>query len=240
MDRADGGARHAHRDTDEAAGAYHLNKYLADDAIICCDCGTVTTWVARYIEMRGDMQFAVSGMLATMAEGLPFAVAAQVAYPNRQVVAIVGDGGFTMLMGELATMVKYSLPVKVFIVKNNTLGQIKWEQMVLEGNPEFGVDLQPIDFALYAQACGATGYCIDDPARSEQTVREALAHTGPVVVECVVDTNEPPLPGKIKTSQAVHFAQALLRGEQDRVPIAKNVIADMLKDVLPSMVREVV
>jgi pyruvate dehydrogenase (quinone) len=219
---------------------YHLNKYLNDDAIIACDCGTVTTWVARHIEMRGTMQFAVSGMLATMAEGLPFAVGAQVAYPGRQVVAIVGDGGFTMLMGELATMVKYNLPVKVFIIKNNTLGQIKWEQMVMEANPEFGVNLQPIDFALYAKACGATGYCIDDPKTAEATVKEALAHPGPVVVECVVDANEPPLPGKIKTNQAIHFAEALLKGESDRVEIIKQIAKDFFGDVLPTKAREVV
>jgi pyruvate dehydrogenase (quinone) len=204
------------------------------------DCGTVTTWVARYIDMRGSMQFAVSGMLATMAEGLPFAVGAAVAYPGRQVVAIVGDGGFTMLMGELATMVKYNLPVKVFIIKNNTLGQIKWEQMVMEGNPEFGVNLQPIDFARYAEACGAKGICLDDPAKAEQVCREALAHPGPVVVECVVDANEPPMPGKIKTNQAMQFAKALLRGEADRVPIVGDVIKDMLKDAVPVRVREVI
>jgi pyruvate dehydrogenase (quinone) len=219
---------------------HYLNKMLADDAIIACDCGTVTTWVARYIQMRGDMKFAVSGMLATMAEGLPFAVGAAVAYPGRQVVAIVGDGGFTMLMGEIATMVKYNLPVKVFIIKNNTLGQIKWEQMVMEGNPEFGVNLQPIDFALYAKACGATGFCLDDASNAESVLREAMAHPGPVVVECVVDANEPPLPGKIKTNQAVKFAQAIIKGEQDRVPIIKDVVADMLKDVVPAKVREVI
>ena len=93
------------------------------------------------------MQFSLSGSLATMANGLPYSIGAAVAYPDRQVVCIVGDGGLTMLMGELATLVKYRLNVKVIVVKNNTLGQIKWEQMVFEGNPEFGVDLQPIDFA---------------------------------------------------------------------------------------------
>jgi pyruvate dehydrogenase (quinone) len=219
---------------------YYLNRFLSDDAIVACDCGTVTTWVARYIEMHGTVQFAVSGMLATMAEGLPFTVGAQVAYPERQVVAIVGDGGFTMLMGELATMVKYDLPVKVFIIKNTSLRQIKWEQMALEGNPEFGVNLQPIDFAFCAKACGATGFCLDDPNKAEETVRQALSTSGPVVVECVVDANEPPLPGKIKTNQAIKFAQSLLKGEQDRVPIVKDVVADMLKDVLPAKVREVV
>ncbi|HWE60815.1 MAG TPA: thiamine pyrophosphate-dependent enzyme [Chloroflexota bacterium] len=219
---------------------YQLNKLLSSDAILAIDCGTVTTWAARYLDIRGSMQFSVSGILATMACGLPYAVGAAVAYPGRQVVAVVGDGGFTMLMGEVATLVKYKLPVKVIIIKNNTLGQIKWEQMVLEGNPEFGVNLQPIDFAAYARACGATGYCIDDAAAAENTLREAMAQPGPVVVECVVDANEPPMPGKITTHQAVQFARALARGEGDRAAIVKQVAKDLLTDVLPAKVREVV
>jgi len=212
--------------------AHAMNKLLADDAIIACDCGTVTTWAARHLKMRGNMQFSVSGLLATMACGMPYAVAAAVAYPNRQVVAIVGDGGFTMLMGELATMVKYKLPVKVMIIKNNVLGEIKWEQLAMEGNPEFGVELQPIDFAAYARACGATGYCLDDPTQADAVLREAFAQPGPVVIEAVVDPNEPPLPGKITTHQAVQFAKALARGQQDRASIIKSVVLDKIREVV--------
>ena len=116
-----------------------LNQFLEPDAIIACDCGTVTTWAARYITMKEDMMFSASGLLATMGNGLPYAIAAAIAFPKRQVVAIVGDGGLTMMLGEVATLVKHQLPVKVIVIKNNTLGQIKWEQMVFEGNPEFGV-----------------------------------------------------------------------------------------------------
>src|SRR5262249_27309289 len=108
---------------------HHLNKFLNNDAIIACDTGTVTTWGARQITMRGNMMFSASGLLATMGNGLPYAVGAAVAYPGRQVVALCGDGGFTMMMGEMATLVKYKLPVKVIVIKNNVLGQIKWEQM---------------------------------------------------------------------------------------------------------------
>ena len=124
-----------------------LNRFLTADAIIASDCGTVTTWSARYINIRENMLFSASGLLATMGNGLPYAIGAAVAFPGRQVVAVVGDGGLTMMLGEIATLVKHKLPVKVIVIKNNTLGQIKWEQMVFEGNPEFGVDLQPIDFA---------------------------------------------------------------------------------------------
>ena len=93
----------------------------------------------------------VSGNLASMGNGLPYAMAAQLAHPGRQCVAFVGDGGFSMLMAEFATCVKYELPVKVIILKNNSLGMIKWEQMVFLGNPEFSCDLQPIDFAAFAK-----------------------------------------------------------------------------------------
>ncbi len=211
---------------------YHLNKLLDNDAIVSSDSGTIATWTARYIEIRDQMQFSLSGSLATMANGLPYSVGAAVAYPGRQVVCVVGDGGFTMLMGEVATLVKYKLPVKVIIIKNNTLGQIKWEQMVEDGYPEFGVDLQPIDFAGYAKNCGAAGYSITDPAQAEAVLREALAHPGPAVIECVVDANEPPMPGKITTEQALKFAESLLHGEKNRWDIIKTVLADKVREVI--------
>jgi len=211
---------------------YQLNKLLDNDAIVSSDSGTIATWTARYIEIRDQMQFSLSGSLATMANGLPYSIGAAVAYPGRQVVCIVGDGGFTMLMGEVATLVKYKLNVKVIIIKNNALGQIKWEQIVEDAYPEFGVDLQPIDFAGYAKNCGAEGYCIDDPARAKAVLREALAHPGPAVIECVVDPNEPPMPGKISTGQAINFAESLLHGEKNRWDIVKSVLADKVREVI--------
>lgn len=211
---------------------YHLNKLLQDDAIVSSDSGTIATWAARYIQMRGQMQFSLSGTLATMANGLPYSIGAAVAYPGRQVVCIVGDGGFTMLMGELATLVKYNLPVKVIIIKNNVLGMIKWEQMVFEGNPQFGVQLQPIDFAGYAQNCGAAGYTIERPEEAESILRQALAHPGPAVVQAVVDPTEPPMPGKITTEQAWHFVEALARGQKDRWDILKTVAKNTIREVI--------
>jgi pyruvate dehydrogenase (quinone) len=211
---------------------YELNKLLADDAIVSSDSGTIATWTARYIEMRDRMQFSLSGTLATMANGLPYSIGAAVAYPGRQVVCIVGDGGFTMLMGEVATLVKYNLPVKVIIIKNDVLGMIKWEQMVLEGNPQFGVQLQPINFAAYARACGAGGFTIEKPQDAEAVLREALAYDGPAIVEAVVDPNEPPLPGNISVKQALKFAEALARGEKDRWNIIKTVLKDRIREVV--------
>jgi pyruvate dehydrogenase (quinone)/pyruvate oxidase len=125
--------------------AWELGKRLNDNAIISSDSGTISTWFARHIPVKNNQMHSLSGTLATMANGLPYTIAAQIAYPDRQCVGFVGDGGFTMLMGEFATAVKYRLPIKIVVIKNNTLGQIKWEQMVFLGNPEYGCDLNPID-----------------------------------------------------------------------------------------------
>ena len=144
--------------------AHELDKLLPPDAIIATDSGTITTWAARYLRITGDRKFSCSGNLATMACGLPYAIAAAIAHPDRQVVCFVGDGGLTMLLGELATCVKYGLNVKIVVIKNNSLGQIKWEQMVFLGNPEYACDLQPIDFAAVARGFGVEAYRIEDPA----------------------------------------------------------------------------
>jgi pyruvate dehydrogenase (quinone)/pyruvate oxidase len=174
----------------------------------------------------------LSGTLATMANGLPYAIAAQIAFPDRQCIAFVGDGGFTMLMGEFATAVKYQLPIKIFIIKNNSLGQIKWEQMVFLGNPEFGCELHPIDFAAFARACGGRGFTVTDPAKCGEVVAEALATPGPVVVEAVVDPNEPPMPGKIKAKQALHLAESLARGTPNRKKIVATIAEDKVRELV--------
>jgi pyruvate dehydrogenase (quinone)/pyruvate oxidase len=212
--------------------AHELDRLLKDDAIVATDSGTITTWAARHVTMRGAMQFSCSGNLATMACGLPYAIAAAVAYPQRQVVAFVGDGGLTMLIGELATCVKYGLDVKIIVVKNNSLGQIKWEQMVFLGNPEYVCELQPIDFAAVARGFGVRGYTIDDPARCGETLREAFATPGPAVIEAVVDPHEPPMPPRIDVKQAAHFAQALARGTPHRGKIALTVAADKVRELV--------
>jgi pyruvate dehydrogenase (quinone) len=211
---------------------YQLNKLLDGNAIVSSDSGTIATWTARYIEMRDEMKFSLSGLLATMANGLPYSIGAAVAYPDRQVVCIVGDGGLTMLMGEIATLVKYKLPVKVIVIKNNVLGEIKWEQLVMEAEPDFGVDLQPIDFAAFARSCGAAGFTIERPGDAESILRQALAHPGPAVIEAVVDPNEPPLPGNITAEQALHFAEAIAKGTKNGWKIIKTVMEDKIREVI--------
>ena len=212
--------------------AHELGRRLDAEAIVTCDSGTIATWWARHIPVRRGQMHSLSGNLASMAAGLPYAIAAQVAYPDRQVVAFVGDGGFSMLMAELATCVKYALPVKVVIVKNDTLGQIKWEQIVFLGNPEYGCELQPMDFALFARACGATGFTIENPADCGRMLEEALATPGPVVVQGVVDPFEPPLPAKVTLDQAAKFAKSLLRGEPNSQKIALTVLGDRIRELV--------
>ena len=212
--------------------AHELNKLLDDDAIVATDSGTITTWIARHLMIRDGMKFSCSGNLATMACGLPYAVAAAVAYPGRQVIAFVGDGGLTMLMGELATCKKYDLNVKVVVIKNNALGQIKWEQMVFLGNPEYVCELQPIDFVAVARGFGIAGHSVDDPKRCSEVLREALATPGPALVEAVVDPHEPPMPPKVTFEDARNFASALAKGTPAGGKIALTVASDTVRELI--------
>jgi len=213
--------------------ASELGKRLPSNAIVCSDSGTITTWWARHIPAKRGQMHSCSGNLATMACGLPYAIAAAAAHPDRPVFAFVGDGGFSMLMADFVTAVKYQLPIRVIVIKNNVLGQIKWEQMVFLGNPEYGVDLHPIDFAAFARACGGTGFTIEEPKRCGSILDEALRVDGPVVIEAVVDPFTAPMPSKIKAEQAAKFAQSLMRGEPNRGKIAwENIVEDRVRELV--------
>jgi thiamine pyrophosphate-dependent acetolactate synthase large subunit-like protein len=212
--------------------ARHVNDLLKDGAIITTDSGTITTWAARHINIKRGMQFSCSGNLATMAPGLPYAIGAQAAYPDRQVVAFVGDGGFTMLMGDFVTAVKHELPIKVVIIKNNVLGQIKWEQMVFLGNPEYEVQLYPIDFVKFAEACGGVGFRCDRPEEVRPALQAAFSSNKPAIVEAVVDPFEPPMPAATTPQQALKFAESLVRGERDAGKIIRTVVKDKVKELV--------
>jgi pyruvate dehydrogenase (quinone)/pyruvate oxidase len=138
--------------------------------------------------------------------------------------------GFTMLMGEFATAVKYRLPIKVVIIKNNVLGMIKWEQMVFLGNPEYGVSLEPIDFVKFAEACGGIGFRCERPDEVHSALEAMLLADGPALCEAIVDPFEPPMPARIKTDQALHMAEALARGEPNRGRIALTLFRDKITD----------
>ena len=211
---------------------HELNKLLDDDAIVITDSGTITAWTARHIDIRGSMQFSCSGTLASMACGLPYAIGASIAFPDRQVVAVIGDGSAAMLMGDFVTLRKYNLNAKIIVIKNNALGQIKWEQMVFLGNPEFGCELEPIDFNRVAEGCGINTVRIDDPARCGEQLREALATPGPCLIEAVVDPYEPPMPPKIEVKQAIHMAEALAKGTPHAMKTALTLASDTVRELV--------
>jgi pyruvate dehydrogenase (quinone) len=144
----------------------------------------------------------------------------------------VGDGGLTMLMGELATCAKYRLNVKVVVIKNNVLGQIKWEQMVFLGNPEYVCELQPIDFATVARGCRISGYSVDDPARCGEVLRQALQTPGPALIEAVVDPNEPPMPPKVTYEQAKNLAESPAKGTPGGGEIVRTLVADKVRELI--------
>lgn len=212
--------------------AAELGKRLPNDAIVNCDSGTIATWWARHIPVKRGQLHTISGNLATMACGLPYTIASQVAYPDRLCIGFVGDGGFTMLMGEFVTAVKYKLPIKIIIVKNNSLGQIRWEQMVFLGNPEYGCDLAPIHFADFARACGGAGFTIEDPEECGAILDRALGTPGPVVIEALVDTNEPPMPAKVTARQATKMAEALAKGTADGHKIIETILTDKIRELV--------
>jgi pyruvate dehydrogenase (quinone) len=168
-----------------------LSDLLADDAMISLDCGANTHFAARNLRLRSGQRLTGTGMLASMAPGLPYAIAASFAYPGRQSVAVVGDGGFAMLMAELTTAVANQLPVKIVILKNNSLAEVKFEQKEI-GNPEFGCDLAPIDFVAFAKACGADGFRCARPEEVRGAIQAALHSPRAAIVEAVVDPEEKP------------------------------------------------
>jgi Thiamine pyrophosphate enzyme, C-terminal TPP binding domain len=168
-----------------------LSDLIDCDAVISLDCGSNTFFAARHLRLREGQRLTSPGMLATMAPGLPFAIAAQFAYPNRQSVAAVSGGGFAMLMAELTTAVQHNLPVKIVVPKNNSLSEVRFEQQDL-GYRSFGCDLGPIDFVGFAKACGAQGFRCATPAEVHPALTSALRSPKAAIVEAVVDPDEPP------------------------------------------------
>jgi pyruvate dehydrogenase (quinone) len=168
-----------------------LSDLMAEDAVISLDCGANTHFAARCLRLRANQRLTGTGMLASMAPGLPYAIAAKLAYPDRQSVAVVGDGGFAMLMAELTTAVANNLPVKIILLKNNSLAEVKFEQQEI-GNPEYGCALAPIDFVAFAKACGADGYRCERAEEVRPAIQAALNSPRAAIVEAVVDANEKP------------------------------------------------
>lgn len=189
-----------------------LGDRLADDALVIWDSGHNTGLMARYVTARSGQTYAGSGLLASMGCAIPYAIAAALTHPGRQVVAFTGDGGLSMLLGELVTIRRYRLPIKILVIRNDTLGQIKWEQMMFLGNPETECDLTPIDYAKVAEACGLRAWSLADPAQCVATVEAFLAHDGPALLEAIVDPNEPLLPPTRNETYVRNLEKAMAAG----------------------------
>ncbi|MCY7785690.1 pyruvate oxidase [Bacillus inaquosorum] len=186
-----------------------LQEAAADDAVLSVDVGTVTVWMARHFKMNANQDFIVSSWLATMGCGLPGAIASSLAEPERQAIAVCGDGGFSMVMQDLPTAVKYKLPITVVILNNENLGMIEYEQQV-KGNIDYVTKLQNVDYAAFAESCGAKGIKVTRAEELAPAFHEALHADQPTVVDVMIG-NEPPLPGKITYGQAKGFSKYMLK-----------------------------
>jgi pyruvate dehydrogenase (quinone)/pyruvate oxidase len=210
-----------------------VSDVLDDNAIISVDSGINTCWAARFLKIKNGMKFSGSGSLATMGCAVPYAIAAKIAYPERQSIAFVGDGGFTMLMSEFATAVQYHLPIKVIIMNNKILGMIRWEQMAFLGNPEYGVEFSPIDFVKFAEACGGKGFSIKKIEEIKPVFHEAMMENQvPVIVDAHVDAFEAPLPPKISMEFVRNIAKSFTKGQPHAKEIGITLSIDQLHEKL--------
>ncbi|HHO5220603.1 TPA: pyruvate oxidase [Staphylococcus aureus] len=187
-----------------------INKFIKDDAVISADVGTATVWSTRYLNLGVNNKFIISSWLGTMGCGLPGAMASKIAYPNRQAIAIAGDGAFQMVMQDFATAVQYDLPLTVFVLNNKQLAFIKYEQQAA-GELEYAVDFSDMDHAKFAEAAGGKGYTIKSASEVDAIVEEALAQDVPTIVDVYVDPNAAPLPGKIVNEEALGYGKWAFR-----------------------------
>ncbi len=187
-----------------------INKFIKDDAVISADVGTATVWSTRYLNLGLNNKFIISSWLGTMGCGLPGAMASKIAYPNRQAIAIAGDGAFQMVMQDFATAVQYDLPLTVFVLNNKQLAFIKYEQQAA-GELEYAVDFSDMDHAKFAEAAGGKGYTIKSASEVDAIVEEALAQDVPTIVDVYVDPNAAPLPGKIVNEEALGYGKWAFR-----------------------------
>lgn len=179
------------------------------DAILSVDVGNVTVWMARHFYMT-HQKFIISSWLATLGCGLPGAIAGAIAYPDKKVFAVCGDGGFGMTMNDFLTAVKYDLPIVVLVLNNHKIAMIKFEQEVM-GNIEYETDLHNPNFAQYAEACGGAGIRVEDPAELLPAFQKAVQLNKPCIIDVVVDANEAPVPANITFAQAVGYTKHMLK-----------------------------
>lgn len=186
-----------------------LQMVAKDDAVLSVDVGNVTVWMARHFHMT-NQKFIISSWLATLGCGLPGAIAGKIAFPEKQVFAVCGDGGFGMTMNDFVTAVKYNLPIVVIVLNNHKIAMIKFEQEVM-GNIEFGTDLVNPNFAQYAEACGGIGFRIENPNDLLPALQSAIQQSKPCIIDVLVDPEEAPMPAKITFGQAAGYTKHMVK-----------------------------
>ena len=220
---------------------WELSSRLPDDAILTADSGSAANWFARDIKIRKGMMASLSGTLATMGPGVPYAIAAKFAHPHRPVFALVGDGAFQMNgMNELLTIAKYrdtwpDQRLVILVLHNDDLNQVTWEQRAMEGDPKYeGSQVLPdFPYARYAELVGLKGIRVDDADAIADAWDEALASDRPVVYEAITDPEVPPLPPHITLEQAKHFTEAVVHGDPHAGRMVRQSIRQMLDSLLP-------
>jgi pyruvate dehydrogenase (quinone) len=220
---------------------HELSERLPDGAIISSDSGSSANWFARDVKLREGMMASLSGTLATMGPGVPYAIAAKFAHPERPVLALVGDGAMQMNgINELITIAKYrhlwsDQRLIILVLNNRDLNQVTWEQRAMEGNPKFegSQDLPDFPYARYAEMLGLKGIKVDSPEQVGPAWDEALSAGVPTLVEAVTDPNVPPLPPHITIDQAKALTKAMLAGDPDTPEMIRQSFKQKMQEFLP-------
>lgn len=187
-----------------------VNKLASKDSVFAVDTGMTCVWGARYLHATGQRKMLGSFNHGSMANAVPQAIGASLAYPDRQVWALCGDGGLSMLLGDLSTIVQYKLPIRIVVFNNRSLGMVKLE-MEVAGLPDWQTDMENPDFALVAKAMGMEGYTVTDPDKVQETLEKATKINGPVLVNVMTDPNALAMPPKVEWSQMLGFAQSMYK-----------------------------
>ncbi len=224
---------------------WELSPRLPDNCIITSDSGSAANWYARDVKIRAGMMASLSGNLATMGPGVPYAIGAKFAFPDRPVIALVGDGAMQMNgMNEMLTIAKYweewSDPRLVVLVLNNRdLNQVTWEQRAMEGDPKFDAsqDVPDFPYARYAEMIGLQGIRVDKPEQIAGAWDEALHASRPVILEAITDPDVPPLPPHITLDQMKAFTSSFIKGDSDRLGFTKQAVKEMVAGILPGRAK---
>ena len=221
---------------------WELSKRLPDNCIISADSGSTASWFARDLKMRKGMKASLSGNLATMCPGVPYAIAAKFAFPERMAIALVGDGAMQMLgITDVITISKYwkrwsSPKLMILVLNNSDLNMVSWEQRIMIGDAKFepSQDVPYFPYAQYAESLGLMGIRVDKPEDIPAALDRAMAADRPVIFEAVTDPSVPPLPPHIELKQMKDFMSALMKGDSNALDMVKQSWKDILSEYFPA------